>query len=214
MRSKEVFPIHGRGRGEISQGGRGGEGNWRRGSTRVINPPAWPDEVSHHMADAYGPPCSPGTRSPRSFASRRSPPPLPSSPPPLHPSSPRFFVRACARARVWTLLLLGRGGRDYGLAFKAACCESETGQRDEWRVATVVNTGGGRNREREEMCAGGGNIREIRGCQSPRILYYIRFSSFSSNYLSNSSSFVVLLDSGFFFLESYLLSKLHVYFFF
>lgn len=133
------------------------------------------------MADAYGPPCSPGTRSPRSFASRRSPPPLPSSPPPLHPSSPRFFVRACARARVWTLLLLGRGGRDYGLAFKAACCESETGQRDEWRVATVVNTGGGRNREREEMCAGGGNIREIRGCQSPRILYYIRFSSFSSN---------------------------------
>lgn len=141
-----------------------------------------------------------------------SPPTL--LPPPLPPSSPRFFVRACARARVWTLLLLGRGGRDYGLAFKAACCESETGQRDEWRVATVVNTGGGRNREREEMCAGGGNIREIRGCQSPRILYYIRFSSFSSNYLSNSSSFVVLLDSGLFFLESYLLSKLHVYFFF
>lgn len=150
--------------------------------------------------------------------SRADDPLLPSNPPPPlfppPPSSPRFFVRACARARVWTLLLLGRGGRDYGLAFKAACCESETGQRDEWRVATVVNTGGGRNREREEMCAGGGNIREIRGCQSPRILYYIRSSSFSSNYLSNSSSFVVLLDSGFFFLESYLLSKLHVYFFF
>lgn len=73
------------------------------------------------MADAYGPPCSPGTRSPRSLASRRS------SPLPL----PRFFVRVCARA--WTLLL-GRGGRDYGLAFKAACCESETGQRDEWRA--------------------------------------------------------------------------------
>lgn len=114
-------------------------------------------------------------------ARSRADDPLLPSPPPLRPSSPRFFVRACARARVWTLLLLGRGGRDYGLAFKAACCESETGQRDEWRVATVVNTGGGRNREREEMCAGGGNIREIRGCQSPRILYYIRFSSFSSN---------------------------------
>lgn len=149
-------------------------------------------------------------------ARSRADDPLLPSPPPLRPSTPPPPGFSCARvrARVWTLLLLGRGGRDYGLAFKAACCESETGQRDEWRVATVVNTGGGRNREREEMCAGGGNIREIRGCQSPRILYYIRSSSFSSNYLSNSSSFVVLLDSGFFFLESYLLSKLHVYFFF
>lgn len=114
------------------------------------------------MADAYGPPCSPGTRSPRSLASRRS------SPPPL----PRFFVRVCARA--WTLLL-GRGGRDYGLAFKAACCESETGQRDEWR-ATGKHRWRKKSREKKYPCGrnlSGRDIRKIRSCQS-RFVGFVR----------------------------------------
>ena len=107
---------------------RRGKGEFRDSSRATrYKSTAWrggPDEVSHHMADAYGPPCCPGTHP---ALSREETDALLSFP----PISTPFFSLKVGRNGAPV-----RAGRDYGLAFKAACCESERGQRDERRAAS------------------------------------------------------------------------------
>lgn len=107
---------------------RRGKGEFRDSSRATrYKSTAWrgrPDEVSRHMADAYGPPCCPGTHP---ALSREETDALLSFP----PGSTPFFSLKVGRNGAPV-----RAGRDYGLAFKAACCESERGQRDERRAAS------------------------------------------------------------------------------
>lgn len=141
---------------------------------------------------------------------RHVPPELahPASSPSSPPSPPLF--RVCVRARGRCSAPV-RGGRDYGLAFKAACCESERGQRDERTLAPDKQrtTEEGRNppdggewRRNLYRGRGGrkGRGRRIRSCQSPRIatLIPIPFVQFSSLFRSISfPSRVFSFDDGF-----------------